>query len=72
MAAIDETNETLKRFEPIYFYNDDVDQSNSKWLDTYEICTACCDVLSETDHKQIVGVLRIGGAMETVPPHGGS
>ena len=61
MAAIDETGETLKMVEPIYFYNDDVDQSNGKWLDTYEICTACCDVLSETDHTQIVGAQKIGG-----------
>ena len=47
MSAESEGNEEIvqSRLEPIFFFNNDIDQADGNYLDTYEICTAITEVV---------------------------
>ena len=47
MSAESEGNEEIvqSRLQPIFFFNNDVDQADGNYLDTYEICTAITEVV---------------------------
>ena len=61
MSAESEGNEEIvqSRLEPIFFFNNDVDQADGNFLDTYEICTAITEVVGS--EKNVDRAQRIGG-----------
>ena len=53
------TEESVKRVEPVFFLNNEVDQLEGKWLNTLEVCLSVCDVIS--NENSVEGAQRIGG-----------
>ena len=49
---------SVKRLEPLFFLNNEVEQEQ-KWLDTLEVSLAICRVVADETHVE--GAQRIGG-----------
>ena len=53
------TEDSVKRVEPVFFLNNEVDQLEGKWLKTLEVCLSVCDVIS--NENSVEGAQQIGG-----------